>query len=303
MNKLIIKNLVKSYKSQKIPVLKGINLELEQGQCLGLVGESGCGKSTLAKVIMNLETFESGDILLNQIPLESLTPQKRRKIVQMVFQDPYSSLNPRMKAWEIITEPLAISGNLNKEALQEHAEEWLVRVGLSSEDTQKYPHQFSGGQRQRLGIARALITRPQFLICDEAVSALDVSIQAQILNLLLDLQKEMNLGLLFITHDLGVVRHLAHNIAVMYQGHIVEQNTMEHLWLQQKHPYSELLFYSRPQFHQNHQTPPCPLTPVENERSAKGCLFAPRCSYAKERCWQELPKLNEQGVSCFFPLV
>lgn len=295
-------------KVQKVQALRGVSLELNQGETLAIVGESGCGKSTLAKVLMKIENVSSGSVFLQGKPLKDISALELSSFVQMVFQDPYSSLNPRKKIFDIIAEPLVIRGVSTVE-IRKSVEAVVHQVGLRPEMIERYPHMLSGGQRQRVGIARALITKPQLIVCDEPVSALDVSVQGQVLNLLLDLQRDFNLSYLFISHDLGVVRFIADRVAVMYLGKIVEMGSSHEIFTQARHPYTQLLLRSAPSFETsqiNSQTTkefetesgeiPSPLNPP------KSCGFSSRCPHKTSRCEVESPPLEMKGpwrVACF----
>jgi len=253
MSLLQVKNLKKSYvtksmlgKDEEHPVLKGISFELPENKILGVVGESGCGKSTLAKVLTRLEEFNEGEITFNGRNLKDIAAKEFPHEIQMVFQDPYQSLNPRKKAWEIIADPILVTENISRAEAKARALEMMKKVGLLAETAERYPHQFSGGQRQRLGIARALMLRPKLLILDEPVSALDVSIQAQVLNLLLDLQKEFKLSMIFISHDLTVVKHVCDETLVLYFGEIVERAPSAKLFTDPQHVYTKKLLESAP---------------------------------------------------------
>ena len=253
MKLLEVKNLYKAYKTESVrlfkteyfPVLKDISLNIEQGEVLGLVGESGCGKSTLGKCILALEPYQKGTILFNGNDISNFDKSEMknfRKDAQLIFQNPYSSLNPRMSVFETLKEPLEIH-KICKTAKEynDKIEEMLNLVGLKTEDKTKYPHEFSGGQRQRIAIARALITSPKFIVADEPVSALDVSIQAQIINLLSDLKEKLNLTILFISHDLNIVRYLSDNIAIMQYGRIIEHGNCEEIFNNPKEEYTKIL--------------------------------------------------------------
>lgn len=288
-----------SFSHAKLPAVDGVSLRLYQGQTLGLVGESGCGKSTISKLIMGLLRPDSGSIRFHDQELSQLSARQWRPLrsqIQMIFQDPYASLNPRMTVSAILNEPFAIHTNLTAQQRQEKVAALLEKVGLEAWHGQRYPHEFSGGQRQRIGIARALALQPQLIIADEPVSALDLSIQAQIINLLDSLQEEFGLTYLFISHDLSVVEHLCDQIAVMYLGQIVEQAPVTQFYQQPAHPYSEALLQALPvadPTHTPHRLPqgevPSPLDPPA------GCPFHPRCPYAITICQQQVPSLAEIG--------
>lgn len=251
-------NLNKSYlqrtgalglETKRVQALHNVSLQMQAGKTLAIVGESGSGKSTLAKCILKLHSLDSGSVFFNGEDLSEVSASRLRQLrkeMQMVFQDPFASLNPRLRVGAIVEEGLLIHGIGDQSSRRVQTIEMLERVGLSAADAEKYPHQFSGGQRQRIGIARALIMRPKLVICDEPVSALDVSIQAQILLLLKELQQEMQLSYLFITHDLRVVRHIADDVAVMQHGRVVEQGAVDSLYSQPKEVYTQNLLRSIP---------------------------------------------------------
>lgn len=252
-----VKNLQKFYSIKKglfnkpttIKAVNSINFEVKKGEILSIVGESGCGKSTTAKLLMTIEKPTAGEILFNGKDINKFSVQELkeyRKKVQIIFQDPYSSLNPRWNVGKIIAEPLKLNTTLNAKEIKEKVLSIMQKVGLKEEWYERYPHQFSGGQRQRIGIARALVIEPEVIICDEPVSALDVSIQAQVLNLLLDLQEEFHLTYVFISHDLGVVEHISDRIVVMYFGDIVESNDVDGIFAQPKHQYTKELLSAIP---------------------------------------------------------
>jgi dipeptide transport system ATP-binding protein len=283
---------------QSVKALDGVTFSVEEGTTLGIVGESGCGKSTLAKVLLGLEKPTAGEILFHGKAATGLPVRERQQTLQMIFQDPYSSLNPRKKAWQIISEPLAINSNKSRLDLHDEAVKMMEVVGLRRNMADRYPHMFSGGQRQRLGIARALMLHPKILICDEPVSALDVSIQAQVLNLLMDLQDEFKLTYLFISHDLGVVRHLSDYLLVMYLGKIVEFGPRQEVMEAPKHPYTKALLKSSPSLKGERGTTPAltgelpsPLNPPS------GCSFHKRCPIAISECAQRTPSTKALGKS------
>ncbi len=285
----------------QVKAVDGISFQVRRGETLGLVGESGCGKSTTGRCILQLDRPTEGTIVYDGVDLATLDARelnKMRERIQVIFQDPYSSLNPRMKVGEIIAEPMHVHGiEPDKKKRGERVAELLHVCGLNPRLADRYPHEMSGGQRQRIGIARALSMRPEFIVCDEAVSALDVSIQAQVINLLEDLREQFNLTYLFIAHDLSVVRHLCHRVAVMYLGKIVELATSDELFDNPMHPYTQALLAAIPvpdpavEAQREHQVVkgevPSPINPPS------GCVFHPRCPLAVERCSAELPELRE----------
>ena len=285
----------------QVKAVDGVSFDIRKGETLGLVGESGCGKTTTGRCILQLERPTEGEIIFDGVDLVGLdqrqmTPYRRK--IQVIFQDPYSSLNPRMKVGSIIGEPIkvhAVEPTPRKRA--ERVKELLSVCGLDPRFADRYPHEMSGGQRQRVGIARALALRPDFIICDEAVSALDVSIQAQVINLLEDLREEFGLTYLFIAHDLSVVRHLCHRVAVMYLGRIVELADCDELYDNPLHPYTQALLAAVPvpdpetESKRKHQVVkgevPSPMNPPS------GCVFHPRCPLAVDSCSSALPELRE----------
>ena len=285
----------------------GISFAIEPGKTLAVVGESGCGKSTLARMVTLIEKPTEGTLSLDGIdavnPPSNYAKQLRR-MVQLVFQNPYGSLNPRKKVGAILEEPLAINTKLSSAERTEQARAMMAKVGLRPEHYGRYPHMFSGGQRQRIAIARALMLSPKLVVADEPVSALDVSIQAQVLNLLADLQEELGLAYLFISHDLGVVRHIAHDVLVMYLGHAVEHGPKGRIYARPLHPYTQALLSSTPGITGVKRKRivlkgelPSPLNPPV------GCVFSTRCPYVTERCKVERPALRELDgrlVACHY---
>ncbi len=281
----------------EVQAVDDISFDLEIGKTLGIVGESGCGKTTLARVVLGLLKPTEGQIFFEGEDILNLSQHRMRllrKKMQVVFQDPYNSLNPRMKIGEILTEPLLIHKIGNRAQRNERARELLLQVGLMPEHLERYPHQFSGGERQRIGIARALATEPKLIICDEPVSSLDLSIQSQILKLLTDLQKRFNISFLFISHDLRIVESISDNVMVMYLGKVVEFASTEELYSFPIHPYTEALF-SAIEMGLERKTkklvargePPSPIAPPP------GCKFHPRCPYVEPQCKLKEPEPKE----------
>jgi dipeptide transport system ATP-binding protein len=278
-----------------LKAVAGASFTVERGRTLAVVGESGCGKSTLARIVTMIERPTGGELVIDGTRVDRAGPEELRRlrpVVQMVFQNPFASLNPRKQVGTILEEPLVINTGLGAKARREAAQAMMAKVGLRPEHYTRYPHMFSGGQRQRIAIARALMLRPKLVVADEPVSALDVSIRAQVLNLMMDLQAEFDLAYLFISHDLGVVRHIADEIMVMYLGRPVEQGPREAIFERPRHPYTRALLASTPTVdpaRRKVRMPikgelPSPLDPPP------GCAFHRRCPYATERCAGELPE-------------
>ncbi|MBN1142299.1 MAG: ABC transporter ATP-binding protein [Deltaproteobacteria bacterium] len=310
---LVVKNLSKSFAVSSGPLegrklslraVDDVSFTLRQGETLGLVGESGCGKSTVARLLMRLLEPDRGQILFRGTDLTPLSPARLRpfrKQLQMVFQDPFSSLNPRLRIGSAIGEALSIHHLAPPAEIRDRVVKLLATVGLGEQHMDRYPHEFSGGQRQRIGIARALAVQPELIIADEPLSALDVSIQAQIVNLFQDIQKEFGLTYLFISHDLAVVEHISDRVAVMYLGRIVELAPSEELYRRPLHPYSEALLNAVPvpDPEERRQRPllageiPSPLAPPP------GCPFHPRCRYAQDCCRFDRPALEEKSPGHF----
>lgn len=308
--KFIVINNLKKYFNTKKSLLEGekkfvkavdnVSFHINKGETFGLVGESGCGKSTLGRTITRLYDVTEGEIIFDGTDIARLSKkelQPYHKRMQVIFQDPYSALNPYMNVAEIIDEPMEIHTALSKKERMDKIAMLLEKVGMKKDDMEKFPHEFSGGQRQRIGIARALSIEPEFILCDEPISALDVSIQAQVVNMLEDLQKEMNLTYLFVAHDLSMVRHISDRIGVMYLGRIVEISKSNELYKKPLHPYTKALLSAIPI--------PDPIKARSTSRDViegdlpspmdipKGCRFRTRCPYAKPACKEEDPKMKE----------
>ncbi len=300
----------KSMKEEKkvVKAVDDISLEIYRGETLGIVGESGSGKSTFGRTILKLVEPTEGEILYKGQQIQHLKGsnlQKYRNQMQMIFQDPFASLNPRMRIGAIIEEPMALQLTLTKEQRKKRVKELLQKVGLAEDAMHKYLHEFSGGQRQRIGIARALAINPEFIIADEPVSALDVSVQSQVLNLLMDLQDEFQLTYLFISHDLSVVKHISDRVAVLYLGRIVEIGTKKELYANPLHPYTQALLSAIPVVNFDE---PKQAIPLQGELPSPmnppvGCVFHTRCPFVMGKCHQVRPTMQEmnehQRVACF----
>jgi peptide/nickel transport system ATP-binding protein len=294
-------------KRRILRAVQDVSFEVPRGTVYGLVGESGCGKSTLAKLIVGLEEAGSGSILFDGVEVGAGAGRQARSSVrgrmQMIFQDPYASLNPRWRVREIIGEPIRVRGLMTSERLiRGRVDELLALVGLSPEDARKYPHQFSGGQRQRISIARALAGEPEFLVCDEPTSALDVSMQAQVLNLMRRLQRKLGLTYLFISHNLGVIHHLADSVGVMYLGRLVESGPTRTVFRQPLHPYTRMLLEAIPSLDEPDKPHPTILGEVPSPIDPPpGCAFHQRCPLAMDRCRVDVPVMRTfdgQKVAC-----
>ena len=310
-----IKNLYIEYKTDKgifggtktIHAVNGVNLEIKRGEILAIAGESGCGKSTLAKAIIKLEPAKSGEIIFdnqNMLEMNSAELKNFRRNVQMIFQNPYSSLDPKMKIYNTLKEPLKINTDLSDNEIDKIVTETACKVGLDKECLSLYPHEFSGGQRQRIAIARALVLNPEFVLADEPVSALDVSIQAQIINLLKELKENYNLTFMLITHDLSVIKYLADRVAIMYLGEIVEIGTVDEIFNNPKHPYTKALLSAIPKLGNEGAEKillkgelPSPSNPPA------GCKFHTRCPYVMRKCKEKEPEVTKISdghcVKCF----
>ena len=296
---------------RRVRAVDGVSLQIRARETFALVGESGCGKTTLGRVMLRLQEPTSGSISYRGADLTAQSEDQMRALrrkLQIVFQDPYASLNPRMRIEEILAEPLRSHGFGSPQDIRDRCADLLEMVGLRAQYLRNYPHQFSGGQRQRIGIARALANRPDFVVCDESVSALDVSIQAQVLNLLSDLQDQMQLTYFFITHDLAVVRQFADRVGVMFLGRLVEVATTEELFAQPLHPYSMLLMSAVPRPDPRLRGAARPMMQGEIPSPMnlpRGCRFHTRCPFARDLCRVEEPQpqtLGARSVACHFPL-
>ena len=293
----IARKLGAKVREEVVHAVAAVDLVIRPGEVVGLVGESGCGKSTLGRIVAGIMVPSAGSILYRGRDRAALPPPERKAAqlaVQMIFQDPYASLNPRMRVRDIVGEAPAVHGIVARADLAAYVDQLLRRVGLDPSYVRRYPHQFSGGQRARIGIARALAVKPEFIVCDEAVAALDVSIQAQVLNLFAELREAFGLTYLFISHDLGVVEHLSDRVAIMYLGRIVEEAPTEELFAAPNHPYTQALLAEVPRLDERRKNfaalkgeIPSPLDPPP------GCHFHPRCPHAMARCREEAPVLRD----------
>jgi peptide/nickel transport system ATP-binding protein len=307
IRKGIVERLMRN-DARRVRAVSNVSLGISRGETLGLIGESGCGKSTLARVLLRLQEPSSGRITFDGADITALSRREMlpyRKRMQIVFQDPYASLNPRRTVFDIVGLPLSVHEKLGKRAMRDRVVQMLERVGLAAAHLDRFPHQFSGGQRQRINIARALVANPEFVVCDEAVSALDASVQAQILLLLAELRKSFGLTYLFISHNIAVVGYLSDRIAVMYLGEIVETGPAREVIANPQHPYSQMLMAALPRLDgiRRHEIrrdidPPSPFD------RPSGCAFAPRCRLAKDTCRETAPLLRVTGqgrmAACHF---
>ena len=285
-----------NYQETRVRAVNGVSFDVAEGEVVGLVGESGCGKSTLGRMVVGVERPSSGTLAWRGTTLEDMTPDQKRRWeleVQMIFQDPFASLNPRMRVEQIVGEAAVVHGLIRRTDRRDYVANLLTKVGLGADVLTRYPHQFSGGQRQRIGIARALALKPKLIVCDEAISALDVSIQAQVLNLFEDLRHEFGFAYLFISHDLGAVEHIADRVAIMYLGRLVEIGTTDEVFDNPRHPYTRALLAEAPRLDKRGQA----FTPIKGEipsplNPPPGCAFHPRCSVATKACQGDLPELR-----------
>lgn len=316
---LEVKDLKKWFPAKKSPfsrekvfikAVDGVSFTLNEGETLGVVGESGCGKSTMGRSVLRLLEPTGGQVIFNGVDYTALKDKElrdSRKELQIIFQDPYASLDPRMTIGDIIAEPLDIQLKLPAKERMQRVLETMERAGLNTRFVNRYPHEFSGGQRQRIGIARAIVLNPKIMVCDEPVSALDVSIQAQVINLLMDLQKEMGMAYIFISHDLSVIKHISDRVAVMYLGHLVEIADKKDIYAHPMHPYTVALVSAIPVPDRKHKKEkivlegdlPSPANPPS------GCVFHTRCYKAQDICKTEVPELKDCGnghcCACHFP--
>ncbi len=290
-------------REEVVHAVDGVSLNITSGEVVGLVGESGCGKSTLGRIVAGVHAPSDGLVKFRGRDISGLKGAEATDValkVQMIFQDPMSSLNPRLRVQDIIGEAPVVHGVVDRAGMADYVEETMLRVGLDPSYARRYPHQFSGGQRQRIGIARALAVKPEFLVCDESVAALDVSIQAQVLNLFMNLREELDLTYLFISHDLGVVEHLSDRVVIMYLGRVVEIAQTDALFAEPNHPYTKALLAEVPRLETRRRR----FEPVKGEIPSpidppSGCHFHPRCPHATERCRAERPVLRETAPDRF----
>jgi peptide/nickel transport system ATP-binding protein len=284
-------------REEVVQAVDRVNLRVDTGEVVGLVGESGCGKSTIGRIVAGTLSPSDGTVLYRRQDVAGMSPAEGRQValkVQMIFQDPLASLNPRMRVRDIIGEAPRVHGIIGASEVEAYVDDILLRVGLDPSYKRRYPHQFSGGQRQRIGVARALAVQPEFIVCDEAVAALDVSIQAQVLNLFMKLREELELTYLFISHDIGVVEHLADRVAIMYLGRIVEMAPTEELFARPNHPYTQALLREVPRIDtRQHRFEPIKGEIPSSLDPPSGCHFHPRCPHAFKPCHEEQPKLIE----------
>ena len=314
MKALEVRNLCKSFSAGGLLQAAGrekhavidVSFDLAAGETLSIVGESGSGKSTTARVAMRLLSPSAGKVFWKGEDVSAMSGaalRQRRSHIQMVFQDPFASLNPRMRIWQSVAEGLRVhQSELSRSQRRDRVAEVLDQCGLDASGLDRYPHQFSGGQRQRIGIARALVVEPQVLVLDEPVSALDVSVQAQILNLLKELQAAKGLAYLFISHDLSVIQHVTDRVAVMFAGRVVETGRAAEIFAHPRHPYTQALLQARPISHPKERLPAETVADLSEDTAESGCVYRLRCPYAGTDCAAFDGQLNEQGYACLHPL-